>query len=80
MNDGFEDSLEDLVSTEQLNVFNIIEHYCNDCDRFTPHHIEENSQELTESISTQKVSVGPLSIRECVICRENEEESLDSIH
>ena len=44
MNDGFEDSLEDLVSTEQPNVFNIIDHYCNDCDCFTPHLVKKNSQ------------------------------------
>jgi len=74
MNEEYDDSLDDLVKTEKLNLFSVVENYCEICSDITPHHIEDESS--FDDKSSLSDSSMPLSILACVHCRENEESSL----
>lgn len=74
MNDEYEDSLDSLVREEKLNLFSIIDSFCEICSDITPHHIEDESSFEDKSSLTD--SSMPMSILACTTCRENEETSL----
>lgn len=73
------DSKEELINSEQLQVFDVIEEYCEVCGDITPHHIDSprkfSDQEHDFDVDT--IFCDPLSTKECVRCRENEENKLD---
>lgn len=76
------DSANDLISSEQLGSFSIAQHYCEACEVMTPHHIEEAiNQKQYKSIDGENdedlLFVPPISSKECVFCREEEENHLD---
>lgn len=73
------ESLEELINSEQLQVFNVVEEYCEVCSDITPHHIDtpkkHNGEPKVYDVDT--VFCDPISTKECVRCRENEENKLD---
>ena len=69
------DCLDELVTTEHLVAFSVVEHYCDQCSDLTPHHIEDTQKELALETDVATL-VPPLSVHECVICREEEESKL----
>ncbi len=71
-----EGCLDDLMSTEFLTAFSVVEYYCDTCDRLTPHHIDESKQQSISS-SESTTFVPPMSVHECVVCREEEESMID---
>ena len=79
MNDNLDDSVDELISTEKLNAFSIIEKFCNECTKMTPHHIDEANitlkAETDEEAEAEYVSA--ISSHECIYCRENEENWLN---
>lgn len=66
------ESAQDLMQTEQLNIFSIIDQFCEQCGTLTPHHIDESNL-ISISSSEETQLVPPISVHECVICREEEE-------
>jgi hypothetical protein len=74
----FDDCLGELISSEQLNSFSVVDQFCESCEKTTPHHIDESivgeSDKLDEEDS---VSVKPMSVQECVICARDEESKID---
>lgn len=73
------DCVDELISTEHLIAFSVVEHFCEACGDLTPHHIDE-SKKLSTLSSTDTIFVPPISTHECVVCREEEENSLDGFH
>ncbi|MBT3980181.1 MAG: hypothetical protein HOE90_02445 [Bacteriovoracaceae bacterium] len=80
MNSDLNDCYEDLMNSEHLNAFSVIELFCEQCADLTPHHIDE-SKSGKEKYSTpvDRVLISPISVHECVICRENEETLLTGL-
>ena len=70
------DCIDELVSTEHLVAFSVVESFCDQCGDLTPHHIDDSEKQSTLT-SENTTLVPPLSIHECVICREEEESMLD---
>ena len=70
------DCLDELVSTEHLAAFSIVESFCDQCGDLTPHHIDDSDKQ-SSSNSEDATLVPPQSTHECVICREEEEGMLD---
>ncbi len=78
MDSHFRDYSEDLIDTEKLSAFNVVESFCDQCGDLTPHHIEELRPQTNEHQDLDEmVLVAPISIHECVICREDEETRID---
>jgi hypothetical protein len=77
MNNDLSDCMNELVASEKLNIFNVIESFCDVCSDLTPHHIEEapGPQEMASWLK----AVAPISTLECVNCREQEENKLDGV-
>lgn len=73
------DAIDELVKTEQLQVFDVIDEYCDICSDITPHHIEKAPNKNVSSLEYEPETVfsAPISTKECVRCRENEENKLD---
>ena len=70
------DCVDELVNTEHLITFSVVEYFCDQCGDLTPHHIDDSKKQSTLN-SANTILVPPLSIHECVICREEEESMLD---
>jgi hypothetical protein len=70
------DCLDELMSTEYLTSFNVVDYFCENCGELTPHHIEEPEQRASLN-SSKAILIPPVSKHECVICREEEENMLD---
>ncbi len=65
---------DELVASEQLNSFSIVEHFCEACGDLTPHHIDESAKQAEkEDQNEEPILIPPISTHECVICREEEE-------
>ena len=80
MIDQFEDTAGELINSEQLQVFNVIESFCDICGDITPHHIDDSkNHNEDDEISPDAICLAPLSIQECVICRENEESEIEGL-
>jgi hypothetical protein len=76
MEDSMADCIDELVSTENLKEFSVVESYCEVCGDLTPHHIDESVKQ-TDFTDARTIFVPPISIHECVSCREEEEMALD---
>lgn len=61
MNIDLSDSSLDLMESEQLHAFSVVELFCHSCDKGTPHQIDDEDSEL----------------HICVFCRKDEEEKLE---
>ena len=61
MNDEYTDSTEELITSEQLHSFSVVELFCDACDKGTPHQIDDEESDL----------------HICVVCRKDEEEKLE---
>ncbi len=75
----FEDTVDDLINTENLNSFSVIDQYCEVCSDITPHHVDEShltDEDKNDDELAQATLVAPISSLECVYCRENEENDL----
>ncbi len=70
------DCADELVSTEHLSTFSVVELFCDQCGDLTPHHIDDYEKRSTLK-SADASLVSPLSAHECVICREEKEGMLD---
>ena len=57
----FEDTTKELIESEQLHSFSVVEIFCDSCDKTTAHQIDDEEAEL----------------HVCVICRKDEEEKLE---
>ena len=76
MNDYFNESNNELVTSEQLKPFVIVENFCESCGQVTPHHLDESQTFLKdeEYLGEDEVEfVKPISLAECTLCREEEE-------
>lgn len=74
MSDDFSEALDELVSTEKLSAFSVVDQFCESCGDLTPHHIDESKIQNPElSSNNDKVYEAPISTLECVICRGLEE-------
>jgi len=73
------DCLDELVSTEHLTAFSVIEYYCDICGDLTPHHIDDSKRKPTGD-STNTTFVPPISVHECVLCREEEENKISGLN
>ena len=67
---------DELVSTEHLSTFSVVDLFCDQCGDLTPHHIDDYEKRSTLK-SEDAALVPPLSTHECVICREEEEGIFD---
>ena len=67
-----------LINEESLMGFQVVESFCSECMKMTPHHIEddENARKGT-LLSDEDFEADKLSDKTCVICRDNEEMDLD---
>ena len=79
MENELDDAVDELIKSEQLQVFNVIEEYCDICGDITPHHIDtpKKYNETEQEFDGEIVFCDPISTKECVRCRENEENKLD---
>ena len=70
---------KELIESEQLKEFSVVELYCEICGDMTPHHLDDSKAFLKEEddMLEEPDYVSPISEQECVICRENEEQELD---
>lgn len=77
MSSEFKDTSQDLITSEQLQVFDVIDAFCQICDDITPHHIDDpKNYNQDDEISPDAIFSPAISIQECVVCRENEENEL----
>ncbi len=75
-----DDCIQELMNTEQLNTFVVVEQFCDECMKLTPHHLDESKANASFSeASDNETFIAPISIRECVFCRENEENWLNGV-
>jgi hypothetical protein len=80
-----EGTAQELMTSEQLQVFDVFDAFCTSCGRVTPHHIEgsqkynnDNPADKLESSSEDEIELcDAISTKECVYCREMEENQLD---
>lgn len=80
MNGKFDGSNEELISSEQLQVFDVIESFCEICGDLTPHHLENSKNYNPEDeLSPDAICSGAISNHECVICRETEENEIKGL-
>jgi len=80
MVDQNEDTVEEFLESEQLQVFDVVETYCNACDSVTPHHIDDSKvHNGDDEIEPDATCLGAPSTHECVVCRENEENEIAGI-
>ena len=70
------DYAEELINTEHLSSFSVVEYFCESCGDLTPHHIEESSQQAS-LCSANATIIPPVSLHECVVCREEQESMID---
>jgi len=77
VNNDFEDSVYELMNSEHLSAFSVVERFCDECTKLTPHHIDESKLEKLENLEkraeNEEAFIAPMSVLECVFCRENEE-------
>lgn len=73
----YDDCLEDLVSSEQLNSFSVVDRFCESCQRSTAHHIDESIVSDDDQLDDDWISIKPMSLHECVICARDEECKID---
>lgn len=66
----------ELILSEQLNTFSVIEEFCTSCGAMTPHHIDESMNKDGFDDDDEVTTVKPMSTLECVYCREEEESRL----
>ncbi len=78
MNEELEDCNTDLITSEKLNTFSVVEQFCDICGDLTPHHIDDE-KEKQKKLSEHKVLERPISESECVYCRESEESNIDDL-
>lgn len=73
------DGLDELISSEQLQVFDVIDEYCDICGDITPHHIDTPKLYNNENhdFEADTIFCEAISTKECVRCRENEEKKLN---
>jgi hypothetical protein len=57
----YDDCTGELIASEQLHSFSVVELFCHSCDRTTAHQIDDGEKDL----------------HICVICRKDEEEKLE---
>ncbi len=76
------DCASDLIDSEHLKIFNVVDKFCDQCGDLTPHHLDEPKKEIeiADSQNTHNFQedhevqiVKPVSLHECVYCREEEE-------
>jgi hypothetical protein len=61
MKNEYDDCTGELIASEQLHSFSVVELYCQSCDRTTAHQIDDEEKDL----------------HVCVTCRKDEEEKLE---
>lgn len=67
-----------LIDEESLMGFRVEEHFCSECMKMTPHHIEdEENARKGEILNDEDFAVDALSVKHCVNCRDLEENNLD---
>jgi hypothetical protein len=80
MSSDYNNATDELVESEQLKSFAVVEIYCEVCADLTPHHLDESKAFLKdeEYLGEDEIEfVKPLSTAECTFCRENEEMHID---
>jgi hypothetical protein len=76
----FEDTTEELISSEQLQIFDVVDSFCDVCGDLTPHHIDDSkAHNEDDELDPEAICLSPISTQECVVCRENEENKIDGI-
>lgn len=80
MDNSIDDCFDELVMSEKLNSFSVIEKFCEQCGDMSPHHIEDELSNNFKKLASGVSEVAPMSLIECVYCREEQEQSLDSLH
>ncbi len=78
MDNNTDDCFDELVSSEKLNSFYVIEKFCEQCGDMSPHHIEEEPVNNFKKLASDVNEVAPMSLIECVYCREEQEQCLDA--
>jgi uncharacterized protein YcgI (DUF1989 family) len=78
MHDDQSSCSEELISSEQLNTFSIVEIFCDQCGDLTPHHLDDE-KEKTQKLSSDKTMEAPISLSACVYCRESEEAEIEGL-
>lgn len=68
------DIADELISSEQLQTFCVVEMFCEICEDLTSHHIDDDIKKPFKI--DNKEQVAPISSHQCVVCRENEEKRL----
>ena len=69
-----------LIETEQLQVFDVVDSFCNICGDLTPHHIDDpKSYVREEELAPDVVIQAARPETECVYCRENEENEIKGL-
>jgi hypothetical protein len=79
MNEEFNDCNQELITSEKLKSFSVLEKFCQICGDLTPHHIEDQDNSSIKRLSENKSYEAPISIEECVYCRESEEELIEGL-
>ncbi len=78
MSSQYDGITQELIASEQLQVFDVVEAYCDVCGDLTQHHIDESKKYNEEDEISPDAIISPaISTQECVICRENEENELE---
>jgi hypothetical protein len=78
MINDFYDSKDELVRTENLSTFSVVEIFCAECMKMTPHHLDDEvlkalAEAENPDDNEEIIEVAPMSSKECVFCRGNEE-------
>ena len=76
-----DDTTGELIQSEQLNTFSVVEEFCESCSSMTPHHVDEseNKENFSEKDDEDITIVTPMSVLECVYCREEEESRIHEL-
>lgn len=77
MSNKYDNTTLELIASEQLQVFDVVEAYCDICGDLTKHHIDESKKyNEDDELDPDAICTPAISTSECTVCRENEENEL----